>query len=97
MSIVTQNIAPILQQRSDDGTWIFDSFGGVKKQREGKPDELIMFCVDCSKSMGRSSDFEEIKSEEKNDQEEEDEISISENHDIEDGTYPDTTLDEMKG
>lgn len=96
MSIITQIITPILQQRSEDGTGVFDLFGGAPKERAGKPDELIMFCVDCSNSMGRSSDFEEIKDEENSDESEEEEEAETAS-DIENDEYPSSTLDEMKG
>lgn len=60
IAIITQLIAPILEERAKDGTDVFDSFGGGSKRKETKPDEIIMFCVDCSKSMEDPSDFEEL-------------------------------------
>jgi pyruvate/2-oxoglutarate dehydrogenase complex dihydrolipoamide acyltransferase (E2) component len=63
VSIVMQLIAPILKQRREDGTWIFDLFAGVNQKKMREAGELIMFCVDCSQSMGGQSDFEEHKEE----------------------------------
>jgi len=60
IAIITQLIAPLLEDRVKDGTDIFDSFGGGSKRKETKADEIVMFCVDCSKSMQDPSDFEEL-------------------------------------
>lgn len=60
IAIITQLIAPILEDRVKDGTDVFDSFCGGSKRKQIKPDEIIMFCVDCSKSMHDPSDFEEL-------------------------------------
>lgn len=60
IAIITQLIVSILEDRVKDGTDVFDSFGGGSRRKESTPDELIMFCVDCSKSMQNPSDFEEL-------------------------------------
>lgn len=98
MSIVTQLISPILQQRSENGTWVFDLFGGVQEERTRKPDELIIFCVDCSRSMGGSSDFEEANGEENiNGTEEKEEPSMLGNPDMEDSVSSNPTFGKMRG
>lgn len=58
---MTQNVAPILTLRSNDKTGLFDAYGAAQNRKERYPDELVMFCVDCSKSMNDSSDFTELK------------------------------------
>ncbi len=68
VAIITQLIAPLLQQREEDGTYIFDSFGEAYERKARRPDELIMFCVDCSRSMGQPSDFDELKEEDDEDE-----------------------------
>lgn len=100
VSIVTQLITPVLQQRNEDGTGVFDMFGGVAKERAGNPDEVIMFCVDCSKSMGRSCDFEDMNQEENiissDGGDDKQELEALASTDIDD-TYQSLTLDQMKG
>ena len=101
VAIITQLLVPILEKREADGTAIFDLFGTSQRRKVGTPDEIIMFCVDCSSSMRKSSDFEEIKAEE-TDQEDPQEDPTEESSavrdvDIETGTYSNETLDQMKG
>lgn len=60
VAIITQLIAPILEERAKDGTDVFDLCGIGPKRKESKPDEIVMFCLDCSKSMEEPSDFEEL-------------------------------------
>ena len=60
VAIFIQIISPILDAHSKDGTDVFDSFGDGSKRKETKLDEIVMFCVDCSKSMKEPSDFEEL-------------------------------------
>lgn len=61
VAIITQIIAPSLRLRAEDGTYVFDCYGGASKRKERQPEEIIVFCVDCSRSMEESSDFEELK------------------------------------
>ena len=72
VSIVMQLIAPILKRRREDGTWIFDLFAGVNQKKMREAGELIMFCVDCSRSMEDQSGFQEDKDEEQSDSESDD-------------------------
>lgn len=101
ISVVTQLIAPVLQRRNEDGTGVFDMFGAVLKDRAGNPDELIMFCIDCSRSMRKSSDFEDMNQEENDskdggsDNDQGLEVLASTN--ISDDTYQNLTLSQMKG
>ena len=88
---------PILEKREADGTAIFDLFGSSRKRKAGTPDEIIMFCVDCSSSMKTSSDFEEINVEESSQDDPSEELWAVKDDDIESGTYFNATLDEMKG
>ena len=74
----------------------FDLFGGPNKRKSGAPDEILMFCLDCSVSMSKASDFEEIR-------DEEDthgtviSAPLSPASVEEDGTFSPPSLDEMKG
>jgi len=82
IAIITQLIAPILEDRVKDGTDVFDSFGGGPKRKETKPDEIIMFCVDCSKSMEDPSDFEELAETDSEESNSEDGYSTDEGSDV---------------
>src|SRR5947207_7202517 len=94
---MTQLLVPILQKREADGTSIFDLLGDSQKRKASTPDEIVMFCVDCSSSMQRSSDFEEINIEEIDEDDPMEESSKTKDVDIETDTYFNATLDEMKG
>jgi hypothetical protein len=96
VAIITQLLAPILEQREADGTSVFDLFGGPNKRKSGAPDEILMFCLDCSVSMSRTTDFEEIREDENTNR---GAVSAPSNQiSIEvDGTFSPATLDEMKG
>ena len=59
-SVVEQLIAPIIQSYEADGTAVFDSLGGAAVRRLQAPDEILMFCVDCSASMRQPTDFREV-------------------------------------
>ncbi|EPS39856.1 hypothetical protein H072_6232 [Dactylellina haptotyla CBS 200.50] len=56
-SIFTQTLQPILEARNRDGTTVFEESGPPAGRKETDPSELIMFVVDCSRSMERSSEF----------------------------------------
>jgi ubiquitin-protein ligase len=60
VNIVAQLIEPIIRAREQDGTIIFELFSENVRFKNMKPTELLMFCVDCSKSMRKASDFREI-------------------------------------
>jgi hypothetical protein len=96
VAIITQLLVPILEKREADGTAIFDLFGSSQKRKAGTPTEIIMFCVDCSSSMKRSSDFEEINIETSQGDALE-KLSAVTDVDIETSIYFNATLDEMKG
>ena len=59
-AVIEQLIAPILQTYEADGTAVFDTLGGAAVRRLQAPDEILMFCVDCSASMRGATDFEEV-------------------------------------
>jgi hypothetical protein len=60
VNIVAQLIEPIIRAREQDGTTIFELFSESLRFKNLKPTELLMFCVDCSESMRKASDFHEI-------------------------------------
>jgi hypothetical protein len=91
VAIITQLLAPILQKREADGTAIFDLFGTSQKRKAGTPDEIIVFCVDCSNSMKQSSGLEEINVEESSQGSPTEELLAVRDTEIS------PTLDEMKG
>ncbi|KAK8004889.1 hypothetical protein PG990_010926 [Apiospora arundinis] len=51
-------IAPLLKAHQDYGTAVFHQGGGAIAKRSIAPDEILMFCVDISGSMG-CSDFKD--------------------------------------
>ena len=59
-AVVEQLIAPILRTYEADGTAVFDALGGAAVRRLQAPDEILMFCVDCSASMRKATDFTEV-------------------------------------
>lgn len=70
VAIITQIIAPILKARENEKCVIFDSCGGALKRKERTPDEILIFCIDCSTSMNKACDFAEFE----NTDEDEDEV-----------------------
>jgi hypothetical protein len=102
VSIITQLLVPILEQRESEGTAIFDAFGDGFQRKFKAPDEIIMLCVDCSSSMGENSDFAEIKDDDSDDKDSDDEGSDCDgtekqgNNTTEESTFFCATLDEMK-
>jgi ubiquitin-protein ligase/Mg-chelatase subunit ChlD len=60
VNVVAQLLEPIIAVREQDGTLVFDHFSDSASEKHAKPTELVMFCVDCSRSMDRASDFHEI-------------------------------------
>jgi hypothetical protein len=59
-AVVEQLIEPIIKTYESEGTGIFDHYGGAAVRRLEAPDEILMFCVDCSASMRKETDFAEI-------------------------------------
>lgn len=59
-AVIEQLIAPIIKNYEKDGTAVFDAFGGAEARRLQNPDEIVVFCVDSSASMGTPTDFEEV-------------------------------------
>ncbi|KAJ9607164.1 hypothetical protein H2200_008236 [Cladophialophora chaetospira] len=57
VTIVSQMLEPILEERERDGTNVFDLFSASFRRKESLPTELIVFCVDCSYSMNEASGF----------------------------------------
>ncbi|KAI7775698.1 hypothetical protein LA080_006427 [Diaporthe eres] len=62
-SVMEQLIAPIIRTYEQDGSAVFDAFGGAEVRRLQDPDEIIMFCVDSSSSMLGATDFREVNQE----------------------------------
>lgn len=62
-SVMEQLIAPIIKTYEQDGSTVFDAFGGAEVRRLQDPDEIIMFCVDSSSSMLGATDFREVNQE----------------------------------
>jgi hypothetical protein len=60
VNIVVQLIDPVVRAREQDGTAVFDLLSKSLRSENAKPTELLMFCVDCSRSMNCGSDFQEI-------------------------------------
>lgn len=97
VAIVAQLLAPILEQRKSDGTAVFDAFGGSHTRRFEVPDEILMFCVDCSASMDIASAFEDVedtgpsRAESIHDSTPERDMASA------DGSYTVPSLDDLKG
>ena len=60
VAIITQVIEPLLRVRANCESHLFDAYGGALRRKENCPDEIILFCVDSSRSMNKASDFEEL-------------------------------------
>ena len=58
--VVEQLIESIIKSYESGGTAVFDSYGGTTVRKLGTPDEILIFCVDCSASMRQPTDFAEI-------------------------------------
>ncbi|KAJ4503131.1 hypothetical protein HRR77_008557 [Exophiala dermatitidis] len=63
VTIVMQQLGPIIEGRKQDGTNVFDLFSATYRRKETFPTEMLMFCVDCSQSMNRGTTFYELKNE----------------------------------
>lgn len=64
VSVITQQLEPILQQRKADGSISLDSLGEAEGKKHTTPSEIIMLCVDCSSSMGEPAGFEGLNDDE---------------------------------
>jgi hypothetical protein len=96
VSIITQLLVPILQQRQSEGTSIFDAYGGAGQRKHREPDEIIMVCVDCSMSMSEDSEF--YTQQESNTDEDEFGMGSSiDSEEDEDAPVPVKPLDDIKG
>jgi hypothetical protein len=60
VGVVEQLIEPIIQTYESEGTAVFDKYGGADLRKLEAPDEILMFCVDCSASMRSATDFVEV-------------------------------------
>lgn len=76
---------------------MFNSFGGATKKIERHPEEILIFCVDCSSSMGQPSDFDELKNENENSPGSEGLSYDSELDKLEQYQIPNYNLGQMKG
>ncbi|KAI5197083.1 hypothetical protein E4T38_08189 [Aureobasidium subglaciale] len=68
MGQVEQQLAPFLRLYEADGTNVFDILGSSQTRPLDEPDEIVMFCVDCSASMSASTDLMGIDTSEDLDQ-----------------------------
>lgn len=63
VSIITQLLVPILEQRKADGTAVFEGFGDRHRQLKD-PDEVVMLVIDCSSSMDSRCGFIDVEANE---------------------------------
>ncbi|KAH8659259.1 hypothetical protein BGZ60DRAFT_544304 [Tricladium varicosporioides] len=97
VSIITQLLVPILARRQVDGTAAFEAFGDCTQRKYVTPDEIIMLCVDCSKSMEDDNDFSEtIEEMVENDPDREDSDDERVTASVEDSSFQVARLDDMK-
>lgn len=66
VSVIAQQLVPVLASKAADGTDVFDCFGENRRQLT-PPEEIIILCVDCSASMGNPTDFRDIIEDSTND------------------------------
>lgn len=97
VSIITQLLVPILAGRQADGTAVFEAFGDCTQRKSVTPDEIIMLCVDCSKSMDDDNDFSEtieegIENDPDREASDDERVTAS----VEDGSFQVARLDDMK-
>jgi hypothetical protein len=91
VTIISQMLEPVLKAREKDGTNVFDLFSADFRRKESLPTELIVFCVDCSHSMGETSGFA-------NANDDSDDSDSEDNEDVllDDEDDSDIPLEEMK-
>lgn len=63
LAVVEQLIEPMIKFYDSEGTSVFDTYGGASVRKLEAPDEILMFCVDCSASMRTATDFAEVNGE----------------------------------
>ncbi|KAI8940670.1 hypothetical protein NX059_001941 [Plenodomus lindquistii] len=66
VSVISDLLEPILARRTADGTLIFEAYGDHHRKAID-PDEITMFCVDLSSSMGDRCDFTDLQTNEDDD------------------------------
>lgn len=59
-ALVTQSLARLQETEPDDLFSRFNSLGGTKSAEAEPPSEIIMICLDTSKSMEESADFPDM-------------------------------------
>lgn len=98
VSIVTQVLVPILNQRNADGTSVFEAFGDRHRAARA-PDEIVMLVVDCSASMENRCGFIDVEANEDafSDNVESDRVSANAGSIMEDAAYELPSLVELKG
>lgn len=84
VSVVTQLLEPILQQRKADGSISLDSLGEAEGKKLTSPSEIIMLCVDCSSSMNRPAGFEGLNGDEEEEEESSEESSEDDDSELDD-------------
>tara|TARA_R110002003_G_scaffold48_14_gene4033 strand:+ start:19078 stop:22614 length:3537 start_codon:yes stop_codon:yes gene_type:complete len=99
VSVVTQVLEPILARRKADGTAVFEAYGDQHRKMTAA-DEIIMFCIDLSRSMDDRCGFVDVQSNENDD------AQLRLNHRIaadtsiepavEDAAFPLPSVDELK-
>lgn len=97
VAIIMQLLAPILEQRKADGTSVFDAFGGSHTRRFDTPDEILIFCVDCSASMDTAAGFMDIEDTDQSQAESTQALMPERDVRDTDGSYTTPGLDDLKG
>lgn len=82
VSLITQLLEPILEQRTTDGSISLDSLGEAEGKAINPPNEIIVLCVDCSTSMRRPAGFEGVN-------------EVDESEDFEEGSDDDANCDDI--
>jgi len=83
VSVITQLLEPILQQRKADGSISLDSLGEAEGKKHTSPSEIIMLCVDCSSSMEEPAGFEGLNDDEP-EEESSEESSVDDDSELDD-------------
>ena len=98
VSIVTQVLVPILDQRNADGTSIFEAFGDRHRAARA-PNEIVMLVVDCSASMDNRCGFIDVEANEDafSGNVESSSVSANTSSIVEDAAYELPSLVELKG
>ncbi len=81
VTTVSQMLDPILKLREKDGTNVFDLFSASFRRKESLPTEMLVFCVDCSRSMREASGFMEVADEDDDTDSENDEDVLLDDED----------------